>query len=406
MVSIYQIALRSFRAEGTLKAAEEMLPYVKECGFDTVYLCPMFETDADPDLSTWSPRQRGSFTNNPKNPYKMADYNRVDIEYGSNADLRRLIQTAHGLGLKVLLDLVYLHCGRNAVFLKEHPDWVELEDGCPKVGERWPFARINYQSEGVREYLWDNMVSLIRDFDADGFRCDVGDKVPLDFWAEGKRRIRAVKPEAMLLNEGKDPAYLEVFDLNYFAGLAAVKDVLRKGEDPAPVLKKWWPTAQEGKTIHYFENHDLASDSGLNRWDSKVEEAFTRLYLVMMYTLPGVPMLFNGNEFADTAEQNMFSNRFYGKRVGLDWAKLLLPRGRERRALVQRLNELRKTYPALQTGALDFAEAPSRCVCYRRGDLTVWLNFGEEAVPLPAGTVILGENYDTALNPNGFVIVK
>ena len=390
MVSVYQIALRSFRAEGTLKAAEEMLPYVKSCGFDTVYLCPMFEADADPDLSTWSPRQRDSFCNNPKNPYKIADYNRVDIEYGSNGDLRRFIQTAHGEGLKVLLDLVYLHCGRNAVFAKEHPDWLEQEDGAPKVGERWPFARINYQNEGVREYLWENMVSFVRDYGADGFRCDVGDSVPLDFWAEGKKRIRAVNPQAILLNEGRNPAYVEeVFDLNYFVGLAAVRDELRKCEEPAAVLKRWWPTAQKGKTIHYYENHDLASDSKLHRWDSKVPEEFTRLYLVMMYTLPGVPMLFNGNEFADTAEQCMFSNRFYGKRAGLDWANLQLPRGAERLALVRQLNALRREYPALQEGEPRFLEAPAQCVCYRRGALTVFLNFGEEAVEFPQGEQVL-----------------
>ena len=125
---IYQLALRTYTEEGTLNAAKEHLGELKQLGIDIIYLTACFKTDVDSDKATWSPRQIASECNNPSNPYKMADYFTVDPEYGTNEDLKDFIDCAHGLNMKVLLDLVYLHCGRNAVFLKDNPDFVLQND--------------------------------------------------------------------------------------------------------------------------------------------------------------------------------------------------------------------------------------------------------------------------------------
>lgn len=63
---IYQMALRTFTPDGTLKAAQRLLPFVASLNVDVVYLCPVFKTGNDEDTATWSPRQRASNTNNPK----------------------------------------------------------------------------------------------------------------------------------------------------------------------------------------------------------------------------------------------------------------------------------------------------------------------------------------------------
>ena len=77
-IAMYQLALRSFTADGTLNSAAELLPFIKETGFDMIYLCPVFAADDDMDKSFWSSRQIQSGTENPKNPYKMKDYYNVD----------------------------------------------------------------------------------------------------------------------------------------------------------------------------------------------------------------------------------------------------------------------------------------------------------------------------------------
>ena len=119
--SVYQVNVRMFSPEGTLKAVTDQLPLIAELGFGVVYLCPIFEEDPSTDRKNWSKRQLASKTENPKNPYRVGDYFEIDSEYGTMQDLRELVIRAHSLGMRVFLDLVYFHTGPNARALKAHP---------------------------------------------------------------------------------------------------------------------------------------------------------------------------------------------------------------------------------------------------------------------------------------------
>ena len=118
---MYQIQPRAFTPEGTLRAAAERLEGLRDIGVTIVYLLPVFEMDSDMDQSFWSPRQIKSGFGNPKNQYRIRDYFHVDPEYGTDADLRAFVSKAHGLGLKVLFDLVYFHCGPTARVIRDFP---------------------------------------------------------------------------------------------------------------------------------------------------------------------------------------------------------------------------------------------------------------------------------------------
>jgi hypothetical protein len=158
---MYQLFLRPFTPEGTFKAAEAMLPHLASLGVDIIYLCPFFAADTDEDIAGWSDRQRGSNLGQPKNPYRIADYFHVDEEYGTDEDCVNFVAAAHALGMRVIFDLVYFHCGPTAVFLAEHKDFVMLdEDGKIAVGE-WRFPRLNFENRELRDYLISNMKALI-----------------------------------------------------------------------------------------------------------------------------------------------------------------------------------------------------------------------------------------------------
>ncbi|MBO7310659.1 MAG: hypothetical protein J6U86_04630, partial [Clostridia bacterium] len=124
---IYQIVFKMFTVEGTIKAATEKLKHVADIGIDIIYLSPFFEADDDMDRSAWSERQIRSGMNNPKNPYRISDYFKIDPEYGDESDLEEFVKTAHGLGLKVIFDLVYMHCGPGK-FVREHPTFVQRDE--------------------------------------------------------------------------------------------------------------------------------------------------------------------------------------------------------------------------------------------------------------------------------------
>lgn len=101
------MSMRTFTPEGTLKAAEKLLPYVADLGFEYVYILPVCEADRDYDLDIWSPGWQNGEIKSPACPYKHIDYYNVDSEYGTNEDFKNFITSAHNSGLKVIIDLVY-----------------------------------------------------------------------------------------------------------------------------------------------------------------------------------------------------------------------------------------------------------------------------------------------------------
>lgn len=196
---MYQLFTRMFTPEGTFKAAERKLPELKELGVDIIYLTPHQLADDDPDPRYWSARQKSVGFGNPKNPYRQKDFYAVDPEYGSSQDLKDFVAAAHRLGMKVMFDLVYFHCGPKAVFLGEHPDFiVRNADGTPRLGE-WAFPEMDVSRRGVRDYLYANMEGFVKDYGVDGFRCDVADMLPVDFWEEGYLRCKALKPDIFMM---------------------------------------------------------------------------------------------------------------------------------------------------------------------------------------------------------------
>ncbi len=396
--SIYQLALRTFTPEGTLAAAARLLPFLARLGPRYIQLSPVVLADDEADPATWSERQLASGTGNPKNNYRIKDFFAVDDEYGSESDLRDFVHTAHRLGIGVLLDLVYYHCGPNAVFLREHPDFVRRNaDGTAFTGE-WHFPVLNYECAELREYLWRNMVYFVKEFDVDGYRCDVGDKVPLDFWAEGARRVRALKPDVFLLCEGRDPEYLKVFDANYFYDGAFDAVPVAQGKMTADTFARKWEACRQtlpagGRMLHFIDNHDVASDCFENRHEKTIGTAGVEALLVLDFLLDGVPFVFNGYEVADELKHSMFANRFYGHDAVLNWANALCEKGRRRMTLMETLFRLRRECPALRSTELGWHthSAPKSALVFTRPDpqsaLFVAVNMTREPVALEVGAL-------------------
>ena len=341
---MYQIQPRAFTSAGTLNAAAARLPQVAELGVDIIYLCPVFVSDDDPNVQGWSPRQKKSGMNNPRNPYRMKDFYHVDPEYGTDADLKAFITTADKLELRVLLDMVYLHCGPNAVFLAEHPNFVKRDEVGKVAAAAWGFPALNLANLELREYLWKNMEYWVREFGADGFRCDVADGIPLDFWETARERLDKIRPDLCLLAEGtRREDQLKAFDLDYGWGF--------KWDNAASLRKQWEKMRDErprggARFIRFIDNHDIANDS----YDRRIEKAWggrrVDAALTAMFTLDGVPMIYNGQEVADTARHSIFG------RLPIDWTSGGKPTGQARQAFCRKLCTIRHAERALTHGAV------------------------------------------------------
>lgn len=415
---LYQLSLRSFTEEGTLKAAEEKLPHIAALGVDMIYLTSLSKADPYPDPAYFSRRQTEAGTGNPKNPYRICDYEHVDPEYGTDDDLKDFIKKAHSLGLKVMHDLVYLHCGPGE-FVEKHPAFVKRNDAGEVVYNSWHFPILNYENPALKEYLWDNMVYWATEFDFDGFRCDVGDCVPLDFWHEGIRRVRAVKPNFPMVLEGENPVYMvEDFDVAYSFGWAdAIRNLIR-GAWNHHYLRGAYEGGRakhpdETLTLRLYENHDYVNDSYDDRLDKKYSERVDAA-IVLNFTLDGVPLLYCGNELCDSRRHSIFSLPESG--MSVDWSLAETEKGQARCALVRELCRLRHTEKVLTHGETVWEKDKDLIRITRTyGNETVCacFNFSGAAqiTPCPTGEVLLSARTETrdgtlTLSDAGYYITK
>lgn len=430
---IYQLFLRPFTAEGTIKAAEEKLSHIASLGVDTVYLTSCCKADGDDNEAHFSPRQKASKTGNPKNPYRISDYYALDEEYGTHDDLKSFVNTAHSLGLEVLFDVVFLHCGPHPVFLLEHPDFVKRDEKGSVICNAWCFPEINFESAELRRYLIDNMLFWTKEFDFDGFRCDVGDQIPLDFWADAICELRKLKPSAYMLNEGVKPEYTQVFDSNYnFLWTQAIQTVIRR-QNPASFLKKTDEDCRKTYASNsYFclralENHDYANDHYENRPDKALPREAVDLAHIIDLMMDGIPFIYNGNEIADGCRHSIWGNREYGG-FCIDWSKADSSEGQARLELIKNAISLRASRPWLfdaETFWLDNSQNDKLVSFARKGGectLIILANVSdtdlkaEVDLPIKAKTVSeiwsrdaklekADENLDASLGKYGFAIL-
>ena len=339
---VYQLVLRNFTRDGNFKAATEMLEHVRSAGVDVVYLCPFVEMDCDMDESGWSTRQKKSAYHTPKNPYRISNYDKIDPEYGHDADFKAFNDKAHALGMKVYMDLVYLHCGPNNVMKDMFPDAFQKNpDGTVRT-TIWHFPYVNFESKGVRKYLIDSMLHWMR-LGCDGFRCDVGDQVPIDFWVEAVTACQKVNPELVMINEGRNPEWLEkAFDACYgWPWSFSIRNFLTPSLHGQVTAKHKIP---EGALMFVFmDNHDTAADDWEDRFDRVHPVEAGNAAFVLTFLRRGLPLIFNGNEIADNSLNTFFApvEDIARARKTVDWARALQPAGQKRLALVRALAKLR-----------------------------------------------------------------
>lgn len=348
---IYQLFLRPFTPEGMLKGAEKMLPHLRRLGVDLVYLTPVNEADDDMDPRFWSRRMIECGFNNPKNPYRVKDYYRVDPEYGTEQDLKDFIRAAHALGMGVLLDVVYIHCGPGNALRTKRPDFFK-----PVDQSEWPFPRFDLENPAVRDYFADNLLYFIREFDADGFRADCGDLIPCDFWREVIGHVRRAKPDVIMLNEGSDPAHLAAgLDIDYGTTYCDPLRWLARGDITAKWLTDHFRevdarTPPDKLGWRGLENHDFVNDAMEHRLERDIGAPLMECALALNFTGRGVPYLYCGHEFGDTTRHSILGNRFCAPNLRVNWSFAQTEAGQARMALIRALAALRHELPVFSAG--------------------------------------------------------
>jgi glycosidase len=188
---LYEIYVRNHGPNGTFDDVEADLARIRSMGVDVVWFMPMHPIGMM--------NKKGSLGS----PYSIADYREVNPDYGTRADLARLIERAHSLELKVMIDVVYNHTAHDSVLLQEYPEWFHQDArGKPvtTVPEWSDVIDLKHPNRALTEYLIDTLQMWVA-FGVDGFRCDVASLLPLNFWLWAREAVAEVKSGVIWLAE-------------------------------------------------------------------------------------------------------------------------------------------------------------------------------------------------------------
>jgi cyclomaltodextrinase / maltogenic alpha-amylase / neopullulanase len=366
---IYEVYLRSFSKEGTLKALEVRIPELKKIGVTVVWLMPIHPTGIE--------KRKGSLGS----PYSIRDYYAVNPEFGTLDDFKALVNTVHQHGMKIIIDLVANHTAWDNPMLKDHPEWY-THDASGKIISPNPdwtdVADLNYDSYALRTYMIDMMKYWVRNIGIDGFRCDVAELVPTNFWESAREELEAIKP-VMMLSEGSLPEHhLKAFDVTYSWNVYDVLEQVINGSTPATIFDSLLNTEsvqfpKGSLRMRFNTNHDK------NAWDAPAVEKFTpqgaKATSVLAFSFPGVPLVYNGEEVGNDKKLGLF------EKVDIDWSK-----GKDFRELYELLGSLRRDHPALRFGKYRVVPNSANAHVYsfirasREDTLLVAINFGSTAM--------------------------
>ena len=289
---VYEIFPRDFSPAGNLDGVIASLDRLKDLGVTILWTMPIHPIGEK--------CRKGQFGS----PYSIKDFYAVDPHYGTVDDFKRLVAEAHKRDMKVIMDLVADHTAWDSAMM-QHPEYY-LQNAQGKVISPEPewsdVAGLNYGNPQLRQYMITMMKYWVQTCNVDGFRCDVAWNVPVDFWETARAQLESVKPDIILLAEASKPEFLvKAFDVDYaFPLLSTLNDVLIKGA-PASNLRASWEESQRQfprDSLHMRVTDDHDEPRAVSRFGVRGALAGSAL----MFTLDGVPLLYNGMEVGDATE--------------------------------------------------------------------------------------------------------
>jgi alpha-amylase len=328
---------------GDLQGVIDELPYIKGLGMTAIWITPITEQTVAGYHGYWT-----------------MDFYRVDPHLGDMAKLRELVTKAHGIGLKVVLDVVINHVGYDHPWLVDsaHTGW--FHDRCTmffsdqkSVEDCWlaGLPDLNTENPAVRAYLTDWALWLIRETNVDGFRLDTARHVPKDFlrdwiaaikrehpgfWISGEVFSSDYRYQADYLKAGLDAITDFQTQESIRRGLAAAEDLTWIGRPPA--LADTYLAGSATARMTFIDNHDV--DRFVGPAENPDARARLRQALVYLFTMPGTPVLYYGTEIAVPGGSDPDNRR------PMPWTG-----GDEMtRDLVRQLATLRQQIPSLRRG--------------------------------------------------------
>ena len=351
---IYEVNVRQHTEEGTFSAFTEDIPRLKDMGIDILWLMPIHPIGEKNRKGTL-----GSY-------YAVKDYKAVNSEFGTKEDLKNLVDVAHENGMKVIIDWVANHTAWDHVWTESNPEYYTLtEDGDfqPPVADWEDVIDLNYENQEMRNEMIDALKYWVAEFDIDGYRCDVAEMVPMDFWNKVRDELDQIKPVFMLA-EGEDPElHKDAFDMTYSWELMHLMRQVAAGDETPTAIKAMY----EKDFARYpegFYKMNIVTNHDENSWNGTADEFFgpaQKAWFVFAATTYGMPLVYSGQEANNKKRLEFF------EKDPIEW-----PKYNEFSDLFKTLFSLKAQNPALWNGefggTLEWiqTEADDKILAYKR----------------------------------------
>lgn len=417
---------------GNFRGITEKMDHIASLGTTILYLNPICK----------------SFSNH---RYDTADYKIPDPMLGSLVDFKAMCDAAHKRGIRVILDGVFSHTGSRSTYFEDacksidspYYRWYTFYEYPHKYNAWWGFdtlPTVNKMSPDFLDYIIDSEDSVVAhwlNLGADGFRLDVVDELPDEFVLRLKKRIRQIKPDALLLGEVWEDASNKIsynIRRRYFVDGAldscmnypfrtAILNFLKGSDDGEQfcetimTIAENYPMQVLSCNMNLLGSHDtpriltaLVDDfdgsreeaSGKTLSKGQREQAIERLKMAafLQYMLPGAPSIYYGDEAGLEGHKDPFNRRTY-------------PWGKENSHLLdfyKVLGNLRKNQEVLQKGDIRFFCATGGKLgfvrTYQGKKLKIYINRSDSPWEIPAGKVLYANNLSNTLDPMGYCITE
>ena len=297
--TIYEVNVRQYSTAGDFNSVTNSLPRLKRLGVGILWLMPIHPISMV--------KRKGTLGS----PYSVADYKGINPEFGNEEDFKELVDQAHELGMKVIIDWVANHSGWDNPWIANE-SWYH-RDASGKIiapNNDWTdVAWLDYENPNMSAAMIDAMKYWVTEFDIDGFRADVAGLVPLSFWENASAELQKIKPLFMLAEEQGTMGMLDkAFVANYNWELKNRINALATGLTiPTSLMKFVNSQASKYPTgsipMNFITNHDENSWSGS---EYKRLGAAVPAMAALTFTIPGIPLIYSGQEVGNTRELAFF----------------------------------------------------------------------------------------------------
>jgi len=350
---------------GDLRGIIEKLPYLSNLGINAIYLTPIFSSPST-------------------HKYDTADYYEIDPHFGDIATFKQLVHKCHEIGIRIVLDGVFDHCGFEFWAFQDvvqkgpeskYQDWFRIYSFPIKTqpiptyetwGKNvWYMPRLMTSNPEVKKYFIDVAIHWIKEADIDGWRLDTASEIDHDFWRDFRGAVKAAKPEALIIGEVPHDAspWLEDDELdsvmNYpFRDIVVdffARNSITAEEFDARLAKLRMQYRQQVNEVLYnlVGSHDTARF--LTLCGNNVEKMEAALIFQMTYI--GMPVIYYGDEIGMSEGRDWEDSR-----RGMIWDAT--KQNQKLSNLYKKLIGIRKTHPALTKGDFTTLHVDSKTNTY------------------------------------------